>query len=84
MISEDTRVLIRYRMAQAEEALADAAMLLERGSLRAVLIRAYYAMFYAVLALLNLLGKGTSKHSGAIALFDREFVIDFCISNPIA
>jgi len=74
LISEDTRVLIRYRMEQAEEALADAVSLLDRGSLRAVVNRAYYAMFYAVLALLNLLGKGTSKHSGAIALFDREFV----------
>ena len=74
MISDDTRALIHYRMAQADEALADAASLLDCGSPRAVVNRAYYAMFYAVLALLNLLGKGTSKHSGAIALFDREFV----------
>jgi uncharacterized protein (UPF0332 family) len=31
-------------------------------------------MFYAVLALLTSLGKGASKHSGAIALFDQLFV----------
>lgn len=31
-------------------------------------------MFYAVLALLVTRQLGTSKHSGAIALFDREFV----------
>jgi uncharacterized protein (UPF0332 family) len=36
--------------------------------------RLYYAMFYAVLALLQAKHLGTSKHSGAIALFDREFV----------
>jgi uncharacterized protein (UPF0332 family) len=37
--------------------------------------RLYYAMFYAVLALLQEKEMGTSKHSGAIALFDREFVV---------
>ena len=31
-------------------------------------------MFYAVLALLQQKGKVPSKHSGAIALFDSEFV----------
>ena len=30
--------------------------------------------FYALLALLATRGLGTSKHSGALALFDREFV----------
>ena len=36
--------------------------------------RLYYAMFYTVLALLQEKEMGTSKHSGAIALFDREYV----------
>lgn len=36
--------------------------------------RFYYAMFYAVLALLITRQLGTSKHSGAISLFDQEFV----------
>ena len=31
-------------------------------------------MFYALLALLATRGLGTSRHSGALALFDREFV----------
>lgn len=43
-------------------------------SRRSVMNRLYYAMFYAVLALLQEKEMGTSKHSGAIALFDREFV----------
>ncbi len=43
-------------------------------SLRAVMNRLYYAMFYAVLALLQEREMGTSKHTGAISLFDREFI----------
>jgi uncharacterized protein (UPF0332 family) len=43
-------------------------------SRRSVVNRLYYAMFYAVLALLQEKELGTSKHSGAIALFDREYV----------
>ncbi|NJN63373.1 MAG: hypothetical protein HC795_19310 [Coleofasciculaceae cyanobacterium RL_1_1] len=31
-------------------------------------------MFYALLGLLATKGLGTSKHSGVISLFDREFV----------
>lgn len=68
------RTLMARRLAQAGEALSDAALLLEKSRLRAAINRAYYAMFYAVLALLHTTGLGTSKHSGAIALFDREFV----------
>ena len=36
--------------------------------------RAYYAMFYAVLALLQNVGMASSKHAGVISLFDKEFV----------
>lgn len=43
-------------------------------SIRAVINRLYYAMFYAVLALLLQKGMGTSKHAGAISLFDKEFI----------
>lgn len=43
-------------------------------SFRSVMNRLYYAMFYAVLALLQHKELGTSKHSGAIAIFDREYV----------
>ena len=74
MIDKDIQALIHYRMEQAEEALRDALALIELGSQRAAVNRSYYAMFYSVLALLNLIGQGTSKHGGAMALFDREFV----------
>lgn len=74
MIGEDTRALIDYRMEQAQEALEDADFLFQKDRCRAAINRSYYAMFYAILALLIVSGKGTSKHSGAIALFDRDFV----------
>ena len=62
-------------MEQAECALKDARLLSSGGgSAQAVLNRAYYAMFYAVLALLQPLGRVPGKHQGAISLFDREFV----------
>ena len=43
-------------------------------SLRAVMNRLYYAMFYAALALLQEKQIGTSKHIGVISLFDKEFI----------
>ncbi|HUT51986.1 MAG TPA: HEPN domain-containing protein [bacterium] len=76
MSSEQARSLIKRRMDQAEEALADAGLLLSNERYRAAINRSYYAMFYAVLALLILSGKGTSKHSGAIAMFDLDFIKD--------
>ncbi len=69
------KILINYRMEQAEQAIKDTEILLnEGGSPGSIINRAYYAMFYAVLALLVKVEKGTSKHSGAIALFDQYFV----------
>jgi uncharacterized protein (UPF0332 family) len=75
MTTENIRALIRSRLEQADEALGAAEILLERESLRTVVNRAYYAMFYAVLALLALRQQETSKLAGAISLFDREFVL---------
>jgi uncharacterized protein (UPF0332 family) len=68
------RDLLHYRMGQAHETLREATLLREADALRGSVNRAYYAMFYAVLALLATRQLGTSKHSGAISLFDREFV----------
>jgi uncharacterized protein (UPF0332 family) len=67
--------LVRYRLEQAGTALSDAAFLLKGNrSAQSVVNRAYYAMFYAVLALLQHIGAVPTKHIGAIGLFDTEFV----------
>jgi uncharacterized protein (UPF0332 family) len=67
--------LIQGRLEQARICIEDARLLATtgRGGLSAV-NRAYYAMFYAALALLQRIGKASSKHSGVIGIFDREFV----------
>lgn len=66
--------LLRYRMEQAFETLRESEILLGEAAFRGTINRAYYAMFYTVLALLATKQLGASKHSTVISLFDREFV----------
>jgi uncharacterized protein (UPF0332 family) len=54
MTDQDRAILRTYRLDQAEAALQDARLLvLHNGSNLGVVNRAYYAMFYAALALLQ-------------------------------
>jgi len=72
---EKRRDLARYRVGQAEECLDEARYLLAGGkSARSAVNRAYYAMFYSVLALLVFETYSSSKHSGVIGYFNREFI----------
>lgn len=74
-MKEELFALIQYRLGQADDSIKEAKVLLKEGmSLRSVMNRLYYAMFYAVLALLQEKQLGASKHYGAISLFDREFI----------
>ena len=73
-MNEKTRALVEYRLEQAERSLGSSKTLLDGGDLPGSVNRSYYAMFYAVLALLAREGTGTSKHAGAVALFGRDFV----------
>jgi uncharacterized protein (UPF0332 family) len=73
----DKQVLLAYRLKEAEETLADAELMLKNNlSARSVINRAYYSVFYAILALFiySDVNPKTSKHSGVIAFFDRDFV----------
>lgn len=74
MTTEHMEALVAYRLAQADDALRSAEVLLQSELLRDAVNRAYYAMFYVILALLTTRNLGSSKHHGVIALFDREFV----------
>jgi uncharacterized protein (UPF0332 family) len=75
MREEDLTVLVRRRMEQARAALQEARLLVSAGATTLGAVnRSYYAMFYAVLALLQLKKVTPRKHAGAIALFDSEFV----------
>ena len=68
--------LIKYRLKEAEDSIKEAEVLLKEDmSMRAVMNRLYYAMFYSVLALLQEKEMGTSKHAGAISL--KVLTIEF-------
>jgi uncharacterized protein (UPF0332 family) len=80
----DKPALIRLRLENASETLQAAQMLYEYdGSPRSIVNRAYYAMFYAALALLVTTDSHSSKHSGVIALFDKEFVKSNIVSKDL-
>lgn len=73
----DREVLFSYRLMQAEETLQDAQRMLEGNfTPRSITNRAYYSLFYALLALFlkTSVDIKTSKHSGVIAIFDKEFI----------
>ena len=73
----DKQTLFNYRIRQAEETISDAKKMLENQlSPRSIINRTYYSMFYAVLALFIKTDTTirTSKHSGVISIFDKEFV----------
>lgn len=74
----DKEALFLYRLKQAEETLQDAEKMLEGDfSPRSITNRAYYSMFYVVLALFlkTDVNIKTSKHIGIISLFDKEFIL---------
>lgn len=66
------RALAAYRMEQATDALQAARTLIDAGLPRNAVNRAYYAIFYGVLALLVTRRLGAPKHSGALILFSRN------------
>lgn len=74
MSKDALRAMIAYRLEEADEALEESLLMLDSSHERAAVNRAYYAMFYALQALLAASGLVASKHSGVISLFDREFV----------
>ena len=71
---KDKKTLIKYRLERAEETLEEAKLLIEAQRYNGASNRIYYAMFYAVNALLLTKDLVSSKHSGVKALFNREFV----------
>ena len=73
-MNSEERALILYRMERADEALAEAELLLEHDHPRTAVNRLYYACFYAVSALLLTEGQSATKHSRIRALFDQHWI----------
>lgn len=68
------RELAGYRMERANEMLEAAKRNLEIGQYKTSLNRSYYAIFHAMRAANILKGFDSSKHSGVIAYFNREYL----------
>ena len=66
--------LIRYRYQRALETKEEAKVLIQTGRLLGAVNRVYYAIFHAAKAVLATEKLESSKHSGVIALFHKEFV----------
>ena len=79
---EDRNALIRYRMGNAWDTLKQAETLYDGRHFLGVVNRAYYAIFYATLAILLTKSLGSSKHKGVISLFDKYFVKEGEVDVP--
>ncbi len=66
--------LAGYRMDRAKEMLVAARENLEIGQYETSLNRSYYAIFHAMRAMNILKGFDSSKHSGVIAFFNKEYL----------
>ena len=74
MKSEDIAALVSYRMERAEESMAAARLMSEKGMLGFAMNRIYYAMFYAVQAVSVLEDVSFSKHGQIKAYMNRALV----------
>jgi uncharacterized protein (UPF0332 family) len=70
----DLKQIVGYRMAQADETIADVKLLIENDRLRAAVNRIYYGMFYSMLALGLANQFQTSKHAQLIGWFNKNFI----------
>ncbi|MHB1406386.1 MAG: HEPN domain-containing protein [Desulfitobacteriaceae bacterium] len=66
--------LSRWRIEKADKTFVEGEKLLALGLYNGAINRFYYAAFHAARALLATKQLDSSKHSGVIALFNREFV----------
>lgn len=74
MKPRDIEALVAYRMERSNESIEAAKIMFENNMLTFSMNRIYYAMFYAVSALLLLHGITFSKHGQVKGYFNREFI----------
>ena len=74
MKSEESSSLIAYRLERARESLRAAEIMFENDILTFSMNRVYYAMLYAVQALLVSRGVSFSKHGQVKSYFNREMI----------
>lgn len=73
-MENSVETLSKYRMERAQEMLDASRENLSIGQYRTSLNRSYYAVFHAMRAVNILNGYDSSKHSGVIAYFNKNFL----------
>lgn len=66
--------LIKYRLERAWDTFEDAQILAEKGKWNSVINRLYYAVYYAVMAVLMDKGLKPATHNGAKSNFTQHFI----------
>ncbi len=77
----ERKELIRYRLQEATETIADVKLLIENDRLRAAVNRIYYGMFYSLLALGLAYQFETSKHQQLLGWFNKNFIHEGLINQ---
>lgn len=73
-MDENSIELSKYRIEKSKEELEAAKILYKKNIMKSSLSSSYYSIFHAARALLILKKLSSKKHSGIIALFNKEFV----------
>lgn len=74
MLNEERKALSRLRLDNANERLSFIPKILEIDDYKTAANRSYYAIFYAMRAVLALDGFDSKKHSGIIAEFRKQYI----------
>lgn len=83
-MKDELKALAEYRLERAWESRKEAESLLRDGYFIGAINRIYYSIFYAARALLATKGLDSSRHSGVIALFNKNFVKEKIASTELS
>ncbi len=84
MLDEERKMLAKLRLDNANERLSFIPAILEIGDYKTAVNRAYYAIFYAMRAVLALDGFDSKKHSGIIAEFRKQYIKTGIFENDMS
>ena len=83
-MKEEIKKLAKHRLSRSRSTLEEGEALLNQGFFSGSVNRFYYAAFYAAKAVFAIKNLDSSKHSGAIALFNEHFVRTGIIDKDVA
>ena len=74
LLDEGRWDLCKYRIEQAKESLKASQIMLENNMIKDAINRSYYAVFYALKAVLALEEKDFKRHKDVVAYFNKMYV----------